>query len=46
MGGGCMVIYYYDSMYCCNSEVHNGEKSNEALLPGRAIFHFPFKAFL
>lgn len=41
-----MVIYYYDSMNCCNSEVHNEEKSNGALLPVGVIFHFPFIAFL
>lgn len=46
MEGGCVVIYYYDSMYFCNSEVHSGEKCNGALLPGRTIFHFPFIAFL
>lgn len=44
--GGCMVIYYYDRMNCCNSEVYNEEKSNEALLPVGVIFYFPFIAFL
>lgn len=39
-----MVIYHYDSVYCCNTDVHNGEKSSGALLPGWAIFHFPFTA--
>lgn len=46
MGGGCLVIYYYDRINCCNSEVHNEEKSNGALLPLGVIFSFPFIAFL